>query len=628
MPSLVQFETMPQLYLGLVDRFRGQNRTVLRYKNVKTKEWIGITWDELHQQVTAMAGFLHSQGIRHGDRVGIISENRPEWAVTDLATQLLGAVNVSLYTTLPTSQASYIVKDSGSKVFVASTSYQVRKARELFDDCPDLKTVVAMSALRKEGEDHMLQWNDVLAQGAAYFAEHEAEIMGMAEATKPHDISALIYTSGTTGTPKGVMLTHQNFSRNVLSSLERLPLFETDHHLSFLPLCHSFERVGGYIAMLAAGVTISYAESVDAVSKNLPEVRPTVMVSVPRLFERVYNVIAKSVEEGSPMKKRIFDWSVATGSKYAKAELNGGAGFFLSQKKAIAHKLVFSKLHEKLGGRVQYAVSGGAALPKAIGEFFLAAGIKIIEGYGLTETSPVLSFNPMDAPRYGTVGHVLPEVTIGIQSLTDGSIIAEQTGEAYPSNLTSEAGEIVAKGPNIMKGYWNNDEATAEAIDADGWYHSGDVGRFEDGYLRITDRIKHMMVSKGGKNIYPGPIEETFKTFPFIDQITVIGEGREYLTALVVPSHDAVRQYAKDNNVPHSGIKDLVAHDDIRAIYKKEFRRYSRQAASHEKIRDFALIEEPFTVDNGMMTPTMKLKRRSIEGHYADVIDEMYAGVI
>lgn len=629
MAAIVEFETIPQMFSRLVAHYQGRQRAVLRYKDKKTKTWVDISWESLNERVQACAGYLHQQGVRFGDRVAILSENRPEWAVTDLATQMLGAMNVALYTSLPASQVAYILKDSGAKVVVVSAAIQLRKAEEIFAECPDLDEIITMSEMRKEHPAHVRHWDDVMAEGRAYWQEHEATLTPIPDTVTPDDICALIYTSGTTGHPKGVMLTHHNFCTNAKAALARVPFGPDDHHLSFLPLCHSFERTGGYTAVLACGAKISYAESVDTVSKNLPEVSPTVLVSVPRLFEKVYNIIAKSVEEGSPTKQKIFHWSVNTGKKVAQAQRNGnGPGVLLKTQYALAHKLVFSKLHEKLGGNLRFAVSGGAALPKAIGEFFQAAGICIIEGYGLTETAPVLSVNPSQEPRYGSVGHIIPGVTVGIQRLDDHRIIGQLSGESYPSSLTTEEGEIVVKGPNVMKGYWNNDQATQEAIDAEGWYHTGDVGRFDGGYLLITDRIKHMIVSKGGKNIYPGPVEEQFKTIPWIDQVMVIGEGREYLTALVVPDIDALKLYAREQAIPYESEEALLEQEQVRQLFAKDFRRYSRAAASHEKIRDFRLIYEPFTVENGMMTPTMKLKRRIIERQYAPLIDEMYAQVV
>lgn len=629
MPAIVEFETIPQLVLRLAAHFEGQNHTALRYKDKKTKAWVDIPWEELLRRIQAMAGYLHKHGVRPGDRVAILSENRPEWAVTDLATQMLGGVNVALYTSLPADQVQYILRDSGAKLFVVSTGIQLKKAEKIFDACEDLERVVTMSAMRKEHPAYVHAWKDAMAEGADYWAEHAAELAPLADAVSPEDLSALIYTSGTTGNPKGVMLTHRNFCSNVTSALATVPFGPADHHLSFLPLCHSFERTAGYTAVLACGAKISYAESIDTVSRNLLEVHPTVMISVPRLFERVFNVISKSVDEGPPLKKRIFDWSVEAGKQAARVRGKGKRiGPLLRLKNRLAHRLVFSKLHEKLGGNLRFAVSGGAALPRAIGEFFQAAGVIIIEGYGLTETSPVLAVNPIDAPRYGAVGHILPGVTVGIQRLSDGQIIGKLSGDDYPSDLTTGEGEIIVKGPNVMKGYWKDEKATREVIDAEGWFHSGDVGRFDEGYLMITDRIKHMIVSKGGKNIYPGPIEEQFKTVPWIDQIMVVGEGREFLTALVVPDFEALQAYAKEHGLAYGQIDEMLAQEPIRKLFEDVFRQYSRHAAAPEKIRDFRFITEPFTVDNGMMTPTMKLRRRAIEKHYADLIDEMYAAVV
>src|SRR5690606_19166281 len=401
-----------------------------------------------------------------------------------------------------------------------------------------------------DGKSYLVPWESALNQGRLFWKEHRHQLRPIASEVKPDELSALIYTSGTTGQPKGVKLTHANFCSNTRSALGMVPFGPDDHHLSFLPLCHSFERTAGYTAVLACGALITYAESIEAVSRNLPEVRPTVMISVPRMFERVYNLISKSVEEGSPTKKRIFQWAVETGKEVARRKAAGKrVGPVLASQRALAHRLVFSKLHEKLGGNLRFAVAGGAALPKEIGEFFQAAGIPIIEGYGLTETAPVLTVNPVDRPRYGTVGHVIPGVTIAIQRLDDGRIIGQISGEQYPSSLTTEEGEIVVKGPNVMTGYWNDEKATREAIDKDGWYHTGDVGRFDDGYLIITDRIKHMIVSAGGKNIYPGPIEERFKTVPWIEQIVVVGEGREFLGALVVPNVEALKDFAAQSGM-------------------------------------------------------------------------------
>ncbi|PSQ73406.1 MAG: long-chain fatty acid--CoA ligase, partial [Bacteroidetes bacterium QH_9_64_21] len=540
-----------------------------------------------------------------GDRVARFSENRPEWAISDLGTQLIGAANVSIYTSLPPSKAAYILRDAGAKICIVSVPVQRKKIEEIADECPKLEEVIAISETADDSPVPMTHWDDALSAGRDYWAEHEGQLEGIAEDMTPEDTSALIYTSGTTGQPKGVVLTNRNFCSNVKGALQRVPFGEDDHHLSFLPLSHAFERTAGHTAVLAAGATISYAESIEAVSQNLQEVRPTLMISVPRMFEKVYNRVTKQASEGSAIQQKVFEWAVQVGETYAEAEQSDGVGpgLWLRAQRAVAHRLVFSKLHEKLGGNLRFAVSGGAALPEEIGTFFQAAGVTIIEGYGLTETAPVLTVNPRDAPRYGTVG-----------------------GSDYPTSLSTPEGEVLVKGPNVMKAYWNQPEQTRAAFDADGWYHSGDVGRFEEGYLKITDRIKHMIVTEGGKNVYPGPIEETFKTKGWIDQIVVIGEGRPFLAALVVPDFKSLRIRVREEDIDTTAYSDteLLDLDEARALFQDAFDAYNREAAAHEKIRTFRLLSEPFTVEEGTLTPTLKLRRSVIEERHADQIDAMY----
>lgn len=629
MPVLFEFESLPELFDGLCDRFDGHNRTALSYYDRSSLKWENITWEQFKEKVLHFAGYLYSRGIRSGDRVGIITENRPEWAFVDMATQLIGAVNVSLYTSLPARQVEYIIQDSGSRILIVSTNIQLKKATEIFNSCPELSEVVVMSPPKKELQEFVIPFDTALQIGKEGYGKFKDDIQRLRDAITADHLSALIYTSGTTGVPKGVMLTHKNLCQNAISALKTFTFDETDHHLSFLPLCHSFERTAGYTAILACGARITYAQSIDTVARDLIDVKPTVMISVPRLYERMYNMILKTVEEGSSAKKAVFSWSLKSGEKFARRKMDGKfIGPILHARKAIAHQLVFSKLHAKMGGNVRFAISGAAALPKAIAEFFMSAGVPILEGYGLTETSPALSLNPLEKPRFGTVGTIIHGVTVAIKSLEDQSIIGEQSGSEYPSSLSTSEGEIVARGPNIMRGYWNNSQASGEAIDADGWYHTGDVGRFDDGYLMITDRIKHMIVSKGGKNIYPGPIEDYFKTEASINQMLVVGEGREYLTALVVPDEDFIRRFSKDNDVTGSSIAELCASDTVQNMFGAIFKKYSRQAAAHEKIRAFRLVLDPFTVDNGQMTPTLKVKRKAVEEAYEQLIDGMYAGVI
>jgi len=627
MPAQVEFDTIPQLFRRLCARYRGQERPVLRHK-VRGEGWHDITWEGLEDRVQALAGYLHRQGVRKGDRVALLSENRPEWAVSDLATQLIGAANVSIYTSLPPSKVAYILRDSGAKVCIVSVPVQRKKVEEIAADCPQLEEVLVLSEVSESPPVPMTHWDEALEAGRTYWAEHEAELTAVSEGIRPDDMSALIYTSGTTGEPKGVVLTNRNFCSNVKAALQRVPFGEDDHHLSFLPLSHAFERTAGHTAVLAAGATISYAESIEAVSQNLQEVQPTLMISVPRMFEKVYNRVTKQASEGGTIQKKVFEWAVRVGERYAQAQQSNGTetGMLLRAQKALAHRLVFSKLHEKLGGNLRFAVSGGAALPEEIGTFFQAAGVTIIEGYGLTETAPVLTVNPMDAPRYGTVGHILPGVTVAIQPLDGEELAGSVSGSDYPTSLTTPEGEILVKGPNVMKKYWGRPEETRAAFDKEGWYHSGDVGQFVDGYLKITDRIKHMVVTEGGKNVYPGPIEESFKTKGWVNQIVVIGEGRPFLSALVVPEFESLRMRVRNEGVDASQYDDaaLLELASVQSLFQDLFTAYNRDAAAHEKIRNFRLLADPFTVEEGTLTPTLKLRRSIIEEQHGDLIDAMY----
>lgn len=622
MPTIVAFETLTELYCNLSRKHEGKDKAAFYFKPSPSEAYTPVYWDQVTDDVNSLAAYLLEKGIGKGDRVGILSENRYEWAVVDLAIQLIGAINVSLYTTLPAGQCEYILQDSGAKLFFVSTTIQLKKAVEVFDNCEDLQEVVAFDVPKLESlleKDFVHLYSDVITKGGKVLEDHRDEIKKRSVEVKPEDVATLIYTSGTTGRPKGAMLTHHNIVSNVKAATQHIYWDENDRLLSFLPLCHSFERTAGYYAMIASGVEIYYAESVDTVSKNMPEAKPTIMISVPRLFEKMYNLIVKSVEEGSDTKKKIFDWAVETGRKYSE----GKRGLISIQKK-VADKLVFDKLKQRTGGHVRLFVSGGAALPPEIDTFFKCAGMNILQGYGLTETSPVMAANKPGQEKVGAVGTVIKGVTVGIQGLTDGEIKAQISGEDYPTNLSSEAGEILCKGPNVMKGYWKNDEATNEMIDDEGWLHTGDVGKFEDGFLKITDRIKHMIVNAGGKNIYPGPIEDLFKTSKWIDQIVVVGEAQNYMAAIIVPDFDVIAAYAREQGATFSSNEELIELDLIKDIYKKEIRSFSRELASHEKIRDFRLVPNEFTVETGEITPTLKVKRRVIADKYGHLIEDIF----
>lgn len=623
MPLAVQFENIAELFTNLANKYKGQNKTVFAYKPGPNDPYKQINWDTFHDDVYSLAAFYVEKGVKPGDRVAILSENRYEWAVMDMALQIVAGVNVSLYATLPANQCSYILNDSGSKLFFVSTGIQLKKAVEVFDECKSVDMIIAFDQPQNEKllePKYVYKFEGVLAEGKKVVDKHMPEIKKRTKSLKPETLATLIYTSGTTGEPKGVMLSHDNIISNVKAAHKVLHLDDTDRTLSFLPLCHSFERTGGYYAMLAGGAEVYYAESVDTVSKNLVEARPTVVVSVPRLFEKIFNLVLKSVEEAGGAKKKIFNWATSVGNKYAM----GKRGLVSLQHK-IADKLVFSKLRERFGGRVRLFVSGGAALPADIGTFFAAAGMRITEGYGLTETSPVMTVSPFGKERYGTVGHVIPGVTVAIQRVEDNKIIAQLSGDQYPSNLNSDEGEILCKGSNVMQGYWGKKKETAEVMDKDGWFHTGDIGRFTDGYLQITDRLKHMLVNAGGKNIYPGPIEDMMKSSIWIDQVVVLGEKQNYMSALIVPDLEMCKSFCRQNNIAFQTDEDLVNVKEIKEGIDKDIKQFNKKLASHEKIRKFRLISTPFTIDSGLLTPTLKIKRKLVAEHYKELIADIYS---
>lgn len=623
MSTVVAFETLTELFLNLAKKYEGTDKTAFARKPATDAPYETINWDRVYDDVHNLAAFLIEHGIEAGDRVAILSENRYEWAVVDLALQLIGGINVSLYTSLPSKQCEYILKNSEAKKFFVSTGIQLKKAREVFDNCEHLNQVIAFDEPNIESyldSPYVTLFEDVLSEGLKHFTRYEQEIHDRSRSIEPEDLATLIYTSGTTGKPKGAMLTHRNIVSNVKSAHMRIDINDQDRCLSFLPLCHSFERTAGYYAMMAAGAEIYYAESVDTVAKNMTEARPTLIISVPRLFEKIYNLVSKSVEEGSEVKKKIFEWAQDVGQRYA----DGKRGLVALQKK-VADKLVFDKLKERTGGRIRFFVSGGAALPAEIGSFFMAAGLHIIEGYGLTETSPIMCCNTYGDETMGTVGKVIPGVTVAIQRLEDSKIICDISGEEYPTDESCEQGEILCKGPNVMKGYWKNDQATREMIDNDGFLHTGDVGRFVDGRLQITDRIKHMIVNAGGKNVYPGPIEDLFKTSKWIDQLVVVGERQPYMAALIVPDFDALKAFAKEEDITYNSRSELIKNEKVQNIFNKEIRQYSKELASHEKIRDFRLLDTEFTVETGELTPTLKIKRRIVEDKYGHLIEDIFS---
>jgi long-chain acyl-CoA synthetase len=418
------------------------------------------------------------------------------------------------------------------------------------------------------------------------------------------DLCTIIYTSGTTGEPKGVMLTHKNIISNVKAAHAVFDIGETDNFLSFLPMCHIFERMAGYYTALSGGCTIAYAESIEKIAQNMSEIKPTIMTGVPRLFERMYSRIIKNVESQPEKKQKIFNWAIEVGRQYAAArKKDDSVPLGLSVKHKLGDKLVYKKLQERTGGRLRFFISGGAALARELGEFFEAAGILVIEGYGLTESSPVICANRVNDYKYGTVGKPLPGVEVKI----------------------AKDGEILAYGPNIMKGYYNKKKETEETI-KDGWLHTGDVGVFDaEGFLIITDRKKSLFKTTGGKYIAPTPIENMFLTSKYIDQFIIIGDRRMFVTALIVPDFEAIKEFADANRIAYTDVKELTQMKQIYDMLEKDLGQFQKSLANFERVRKFTILDRPFTIENGEMTPSLKLKRKVIEERYEDLIEDMYS---
>ncbi len=558
-----------------------------------------VSTAELVDRVRRLAKALAGMGVERGDRVALMSENGPHWPAVDFATLCAGGVLVPIYPTLLPEQAAYIANDCGAKVVVAETTAHLEG---LLSHAAELPAVKHFVLIRGASDDPRVSTLDQLLERGANpdLAQFEAT----ARAARPEDFATFIYTSGTTGQPKGVMLTHGNLASNLEAGMQVLPFEGGYQALSFLPLSHSFERIVDY-GYFFKGCPIAYAESVATVPKNMLEVHPQIFVSVPRVYEKVLAKVQEGVAAASPIRQRIFAWAVAVGREALpwRLKLERPPGL-LGLKLGLADKLVFAKIRERLGGRFVFAVSGGAPLARDVAEFFWGGGMPIYEGYGLTETSPIISANGTSGVKMGTVGRVIPGVEVKI------------AGD----------GEILARGPNIMKGYWNLPKETAEAVDGEGWFHTGDIGELDDeGFLRITDRKKELIVNAYGKNVAPAPLENELKSSPFIAQAVVIGDRRKFLAALLVPEFDHLEGWAAKNGVPASSTAEMLGDPRVRELYAGEVDKVNAHLPGFEKIVAWDLMPTEWTLETGELTPTQKVKRRVINQKYGDVIDRLYA---
>ena len=590
--------TLFELYLQGIeaqpDRIAFRHKSEGAYRDVPAEEF-----GRMGREV---ALGLVSCGLKTGDRIGILSETRLEWPVADLGILAAGLISVPVYPSLTEHSVRYILQNSGARAIFAADPDQAAKTERLRRDDPGLLLVV----FDRAGEvDGALSLEDLRERGRSLGRAEPELIARRAAQAKPEDLATLIYTSGTTGPPKGVMLSHRNILSNVAAGLRVFDLRDTDTSLSFLPLSHILERMAGLYCMYQARTTIAYAESIDTVSENLMEVQPTVMVSVPRLYEKIYGRILDSATRSGFMKKQIFFWARSVGMERSRRLLAGASvGSWLGLRFAVADRLVFSKLRRRTGGRLRFFISGGAPLAREIAEFFHAAGLPILEGYGLTESSPVLAVNTFKDLRFGTVGKPLPGVDIRI----------------------AEDGEILARGPNVMLGYYDQPDATAETL-ADGWLHTGDIGHLdEDGFLIITDRKKDLIVTAGGKNVAPQPIENELKTDKFITEAVILGDRRPYLTAIIVPNFERLERYVRYKGIQVADRADMTRDPQVVDLIRRRIDRHQRDAASYETIKRFHLLDRDLSVAGGELTPTLKVRRKEISERFRDEIDALYGG--
>lgn len=589
-----------------------------------------ITYGETFEKLNAISAYLYEIGLRKGDRAALIMDNCPEFIYFDQGLQQIGAVNVAIYPTLSEGEIQYILNDSGSKVILVGTPFLLKKILKVRSTCPQLeKIIVAFDKDKIEGATDIISLDEIYEMAAELYGKHHDAIEAELHKTKPGDLAMLIYTSGTTGVPKGVMLSHSNIMSDIVMAMHMVKeISPADRFLSFLPLSHVYERMVTYYLGTYVGTEMAFAVSVDTIATNVKEITPSLLATVPRLLERIEEKVRKKATSGSPTKLKIFNWALKVGEKVRlRREAGKGKGPLLALQHAIAEMLVYKKIKNNLGGKINMIISGGGPLPQHVGEFFGNLGIRVMEGYGLTETSPFVCVNEYDLQVFGTVGRVAPGNEICLKNPDTGEIIALQTYESYDPTFESPEGEICIKGPNVMMGYWNKPEETAKVMDADGWFHTGDIGRFTKGCLKITDRIKNMIVNAYGKNIYPAPVENVYLRSNKIEQIFLIGDKREHLTAIIIPSKEEMMEQFKIANDFFETGEAFIQDENIMKWIDEDIRKLSNDLAKFERIKGFIVKRKPFSIEEGEMTPTQKPKRRIIETKYAGDIEKLYAGV-
>jgi long-chain acyl-CoA synthetase len=572
----------------------------LNYK--RGDKWVPISSDDMLTRIRRIAAGLHLLGVGRGDRVAILSESRAEWTLMDGGCMFAGAIDVPIYPTLTASQVAYILKDSGARVLAINSTEKLAQLSDTFTNNPRLEQVIVFDD--GGGTQNAITLTELEKRGEGLLKENPTLIDRLAHEIAADDLATIIYTSGTTGEPKGVMLQHSNLVSNLIDSAGHFSFGEADSVLSVLPLSHIFERTAMYM-YIYNGMAVYYGESLDLIGPNLREVSPTIFVGVPRIFEKILaRVKDKSVERGK-LNVILLNWAITVAREHARLTVNRQSiPEPLELKHRVADKLIFRKLRDALGGRIRLLISGGAALPEDLGYIFLGAGLPIVQGYGLTETSPVITAGRLEDNRIGTVGKPIRNVEVRIAS----------------------DGEIETRGPNVMLGYYNKPAETAAVITEDGWFKTGDIGTLdEDGFLRITDRKKELFKTSGGKYIAPQPIEQMIKGSLFVNQVVLIGNGRKFPAALIVPDWERLDSYTELKGIKVSSRKELCQHPRIIDLFERQIASLTTGLSQYERVKKIALLEHELTIEGGELTPTMKVKRRVIDEKYRDVIDRLYA---
>lgn len=575
-------------------------RDLLNYK--RDGRWLHISSDEMLARVRAIAAGLYDLGLRHGDRVAILSESRLEWTLMDAGCIFAGTIDVPIYPTLMPPQVGYILKDSGARVLAVNGHAKLEQIKQVVKENSSIEHIIVFDENGAAGEVQTLA--QLEERGRALIKEEPGLVDRLARQTAADDLATIIYTSGTTGEPKGVMLTHSNLVTNIRDSAGNFLFGEPDSVLSVLPLSHIFERTAMYM-YIHRGMAVYYGESLEQIGPNLREVRPTIFVGVPRIFEKIVaRVKEKSAEKGK-LNVALLNWALSVAQEYAKLTVNHRpVGTLLALKHKLADKLIFSRLRAAMGGRIRLLISGGAALPEDLGYIYLGAGLPIVQGYGLTETSPVITAGRLDNNRIGTVGKPIPHVEVRIAA----------------------DGEIEVRGPNVMRGYYNKPEQTAAVFTEDGWFKTGDIGTLDqDGFLRITDRKKELFKTSGGKYIAPQPIEQMIKGSRFVNQVVLIGNGRKFPAALIVPDWERIHSYAELKGIKTTSRAELCRHPRIIDLFERQIASLTPDLAQYERVKKIALLENELTIEGGELTPTMKVKRRVVDQKYRDAIDRLYA---